>query len=140
MCLDFHIYTDNTTKFSLKYIVRRIKKKWWEKFTKTNSCPKSIQSWIEAFEHDSKGKSIPSKFEDKQADFLTEKSKLIAMLAQHKDSEEFSHLAQRAASLTGTTLNPSKASSSPLSKLTTEDFAQNNEDDCCGIDDLVDDF
>ncbi|KAL2464595.1 F-box domain-containing protein [Forsythia ovata] len=74
------------------------------------------------------------------SDFLTEKSKQMAMLAQCKDLEEFAHLALQAVASAETISNPSKASSSSSSKSVTEDLAQDNDDDCFGIDDFVDDL
>ncbi|KAL2549705.1 hypothetical protein Fot_11235 [Forsythia ovata] len=104
--------------------------RWWEKFTETNSCPKSIQAWLENCEHQSKP---TTKDQDKHSDFLTEKINHMAMLTQCKDPEEFSHLTRHAA-LAGTASNPSKASSSSSSKSVTKDLAQDNDDDGFGID------
>lgn len=79
----------------------------------------------------------PSKKEqEKSADFLTEKSRLIAMLNQCKSPEELSVISEKIANLAEATSKKSKSVTSSEES----DHAYDNEDDCYGfdIDDLLD--
>ncbi|CAA3022590.1 Hypothetical predicted protein, partial [Olea europaea subsp. europaea] len=86
-CWDFFQYQNFKDDFSCQQITRRFKVKWWAKFKETNCCPKAVQAWIQ----EQRNLGIPKfskKEQEDQADFLTEKQRIIAMLSKCKDPKE----------------------------------------------------
>ncbi|KAL2471592.1 Uncharacterized protein Adt_39728 [Abeliophyllum distichum] len=102
--------------------------KWWEKFNDSNACSKAVQSWIDQQIKVKTGTS------SSQNDFLTEKSKIMAQMAQCSDLEVFAVLAQKAASMAKA---ESSRGSVPASEVVSDpdpNFEEDNEDDCLGVD------
>lgn len=86
-CRDFFVYQNDNSEYVMQTIIRRFKVKWWSKFHETNYCPKAINSWILELRNIDVPK-ISKNDQDKQADFLKEKLKLLAMFNQCKTTEE----------------------------------------------------
>ncbi|KAL2474442.1 hypothetical protein Adt_35178 [Abeliophyllum distichum] len=124
----FEIFPTSTDAFSFQRIVRRCKIKWWKKFNDSNACSKAIQSWI--------GQQIKAKTgtTSSQSDFLTEKSKIMAQLAQCSDLEVFAVLAQKAASMAKAESSRGSVTASEVGSDPNPNFEDDNEDDCLGVD------
>ncbi|KAL2480063.1 Uncharacterized protein Adt_33029 [Abeliophyllum distichum] len=127
-CWDFEIYPTTTDSFSFQRIVRRCKIKWWEKFNDSNACSKAVQSWIDQHIKVKTGTS------SSQSDFLTEKSKIMAQMAQCSDPEIFAVLAQKAASMAKAKSSRGSVPASEVGSDPDPNFEDDNEDDCLGVD------
>ncbi|KAL2465674.1 Uncharacterized protein Adt_41525 [Abeliophyllum distichum] len=127
-CWNFEIFPTSTDAFSFQHIVRRCKIKWWKKFNDSNACSKAVQSWID------QQIKIKTGTSSSQRDFLTEKSKIMAQLAQCSDPEIFAVLAQKAASLAKAESSRGSVAVSEVGSDPDPYFEDENEDDCLGID------
>ncbi|KAL2543166.1 Retrotransposable element Tf2 [Abeliophyllum distichum] len=127
-CWDFEIYPTSTDSFSFQRIVRRCKIKWWEKFNDSNACSKAVQSWID------QQIKVKTETSSSQNDFLTEKSKIMAQMAQCSDPEVFAVLAQKAASMAKAESSRGSAPASEVGSDPDPNFEDDNEDDCLGVD------
>ncbi|KAL2474888.1 polyprotein [Abeliophyllum distichum] len=127
-CWDFEIYPTSTDSFSFQRIVRRCKIKWWEKFNDSNACSKAVQSWID------QQIKVKTETSSSQNDFLTEKSKIMAQMAQCSDPEVFAVLAQKAASMAKAESSRGSVPASEVGSDPDPNFEDDNEDDCLGVD------
>ncbi|KAL2542055.1 Uncharacterized protein Adt_03033 [Abeliophyllum distichum] len=126
-CWDFEIYPTTSDSFSFQRIVRRCKIKWWEKFNDSNACSKAVQSWID------QQIQVKTEISSSQNDFLTEKSKIMAQMAQCSDPEVFAVLAQKAASMAKAESSKGSLPASEVGSDSDPNF-DDNEDDCLGVD------
>ncbi|KAL2491633.1 hypothetical protein Adt_27261 [Abeliophyllum distichum] len=110
----------------IQRIVRRCKIKWCEKFNDSNACSKAVQSWIDQQIKDKIG------YCSSENDFFTEKSKIMAQLAQCSDPEVFAVLFQKAASMAKA--ESSRGSVAASDVRSDQNFEDDNEDDCLGVD------
>ncbi|KAL2465967.1 Uncharacterized protein Adt_41818 [Abeliophyllum distichum] len=127
-CWDFEIFPTSTDSFSFQHIVRRCKIKWWEKFNDSNACSKAVKSWIDQQIKVKTGTS------SSQIDFLTEKSKIMAQLAQCSDPEIFAVLSQKAASMAKAESSRGSVAASEVGSDPDPNFEDDNKDDCLGVD------
>lgn len=97
-CWNFHIIQNTDSNFSVKKIVRRFKIKWWLDFHETNCCPKIDRSWIQEQRNIGITK-LSKKDQEQQANFLTEKSRLLTILNQCKTLEELTIIFEEIANL-----------------------------------------
>ncbi|KAL2512779.1 hypothetical protein Adt_18379 [Abeliophyllum distichum] len=121
------VFPTFTDVFFFKRIVRRCKIKWWEKFNDSNACSKKVQSWIDQQIKVKTGSSS-------QSDFLVEKSKIMAQLAQYSDSEVFVVFAQKAASMAIAESSRGSVAASDVGSDPDPNFEDDNENDCLRID------
>ncbi|KAL2506391.1 polyprotein [Abeliophyllum distichum] len=123
---DFEIFPSSVDAFSFKHIIRRCKIKWWKKFNDSNACLKAVQSWINQQIKDKTGSC------SSQSDFLTEKSKIMAQLAQCSNPEVFAVLAQKAASMAKAESSKGFVTASDVGSDPNSEY--DNEDNCLGVD------
>ncbi|KAL2465608.1 hypothetical protein Adt_41459 [Abeliophyllum distichum] len=114
--------------FSFKRIIHRCKIKWWKKINDSNACSKAAQSWIDQQIKVNTGSC------SSQSDFLSEKSKIMAQLAQCSDPEVFAVLAQKAASMDKSRIKQGCVAAYDVGSDPYPNFEDYNEDDYLEID------